>query len=131
MANAQSGTAGSVVFMTGGTATVGAIGEWSLNIEHSPVETTSFGEAWKDYIPSIRGFTGSFSGNHDQSDTQQTALRNSALGGSAIALRLYDSPTHYWSIGTAYITGHSPGISNEGKAETSFDFQGAKTLSYT
>ena len=76
MGNAHSGTAGSVVYMTGGTALVGAIGEWSLSLSHSPVETTTFGEGWQNYIPSIRGFTGSFSGNFDQSDTQQTALRN-------------------------------------------------------
>jgi len=123
MGNAVSGTAGSVVYMTGGTALVGAITEWSLNLSHSPVETTAFGEAWQNYIAGLRNATGSFSGNLDTSDAQQTSLRNAMLGGSAIALRLYDGPSSYWTIGTAFITGHGPSISNSGKGETSFDFQ--------
>ena len=131
MGNALSGTAGSVVYMTGGTAVVGAMTEWSLSLSHSPVETTSFGDQWQNYIPSLRNATGSFSGNYDQADTQQTSLRNAMLGGSAIALRLYDSPTHYWAIGTAYITGHGPSIGNSGKAETSYDFQVSGAPTYT
>ena len=131
MGNAISGTLGSVVYMTGGTAQVGSIKEWSLNISHSPVETTTFGEAWQNYIPSLRNGTGSFSGNADNSDSAQTSLRNALLGGSAIALRLYDGTASYWTVGTAYITGHGPAISNEGKGETSYDFQISGAPSHT
>ena len=131
MGNALSGTAGSVVYMTGGTAVVGSIGEWSLNLSMSPVEVTSFGENWQKYIPGLRGATGSFSGNTDTGDTQQVALRNAMLGGSAVALRLYEAPSQYWIIGTAYITGHGPSISNAGKGETSFDFQISDAVSHS
>ncbi len=120
---ALSGTAGSVVYMTGGTAVVGEMAEWSLDLSHSPVETTAFGDQWQEYIPSLRNATGSFSGNLDTADTQQTALRNAMLGGSAIALRLYVSGANYYNVGTAYLTGNGPSISNDGKAETSYDFQ--------
>lgn len=123
MGNALSGTAGSIVYMTGGTTTAGAIAEWSLSLSHSPVETTTFGDQWQNYIPSLRNATGSFSGNLDTGDAVQGSLISSALGGSAIALRCYVSPTKYYNVGTAYITGHGPSISNDGKAETSFDFQ--------
>jgi hypothetical protein len=123
MANALSGTAGSVVFMTGGTTTVGAITEWSLDLSHSPVETTAFGDGWQTYIPSIRNATGSFSGNFYDSDTAQSSLNASMLAGSAIALRLYVSGTKYYNVGTAYLTGQGVSISNDGKAENSYDFQ--------
>lgn len=123
MGNALSGTLGSVVYMTGGTTTVGAIKEWNLDISHSPVETTTFGDQWQNYIPSLRNATGSFSGNQDTSDTPQGSLISATLGGSAIALRLYVSASKYYNIGTAYITGHGPSVSNDGKAETSYDFQ--------
>lgn len=117
---ALSGTAGSVVL--NGTA-VGEIAEWSLDLRHSPVDVTAFGDNWERYVPSIRGATGSFSGNLDPNSVQQTALRNSMLGGSAVALQLYVSPAAYFNIGTAYLTGMSPAVSVSGKADTSHDFQ--------
>jgi hypothetical protein len=123
MGNALSGTAGSVVYMTGGTTVAGSIKEWKFNISHSPVQTTTFGDVWESFIPSLRNATGSFAGNFDNTDSVQTSLESAMLGGSACAFRLYISPTKYYNVGTAYLTGHGPSISNEGKAETSFDFQ--------
>lgn len=120
---ALSGTAGSVVYTTGGTTNVGEIAEWSLDISHSPVETTAFGDNWADYVPSIRNATGSFSGNFDSTDTAQTSLINAMLGGSAVAMRFYVSPSKYFNVGTAYLTGMSPAISQTGKADQSFTFQ--------
>lgn len=120
---ALSGTAGSVVYTTGGTTNVGEIAEWSLDISHSPVETTAFGDNWADYVPSIRNATGSFSGNFDSTDTAQAALINAMLGGSAVALRCYVSSSKYFNVGTAYLTGMSPAISQTGKADNSFTFQ--------
>lgn len=118
--SALSGTAGSVTI---GTVPVGEIAEWSLDLRHSPVDVTAFGDNWERYVPSIRGATGSFSGNFDDTDTAQSTLRNSMLGGSAVALRLYVSPTKYFNVGTAYLTGMSPAVSVAGKADTGHDFQ--------
>ena len=116
---ALSGTAGSVIV---GTVVCGEIQEWSLDLSHSPVETTAFGDSWQEYIPSIRGATGSFSGNYDTADAQQTVLTSSMLGGSAVALKLYVSGTKYFTLGTTYLTGEGHSISNDGKADVSFDF---------
>jgi len=117
---ALSGTAGSVTI---GTVPVGEIAEWSLDLRHSPVDVTAFGDNWERYVPSIRGATGSFSGNFDDADAAQSTLRNSMLGGSAVALRLYVSPNKYFNVGTAYLTGMSPAVSVAGKADTGHDFQ--------
>jgi hypothetical protein len=117
---ALSGTAGSVVV---GTVNVGEIAEWSLDLSHSPVETTAFGDNWQEYIPSLRGASGSFSGNFDSADTAQTTLTNSMLGGSAIAVKAYVSATKYFNVGTAYLTGQANAISVAGKGDVSWNFQ--------
>lgn len=127
---ALSGTAGSVVYMTGGTTVVGEIAEWSLDINMSPVETTAFGDNWASYIPSIRNATGSFSGNFNHSDTAQSSLMNAMLGGSAVAFRLYVTSSKYFNIGTAYLTGMGPSISQTGKADTSFTFQNSAAVTF-
>ncbi len=128
--SALSGTAGSAVYMTAGTTVIGEISEWSLDFSHSPVDVTSFGDNWERVIPSIRGATGSISGNFDPADTAQLSLINAFLGGSAIALRLYASASKYWDVGTAYSTGMSPAISQAGKADVAYNFKvsGAVTL---
>lgn len=123
MGTPLSGTAGSVVYTTGGTTTVGEISEWSLDLSMSPVETTAFGDNWARYLPSIRNATGSFAGNFDPADAMQTNLVNAMLAGSAIALRLYVSGSKYFNLGTAYVTGLSPSISQAGKADVSYAFQ--------
>lgn len=130
MAGGLSGTAGSVVYMTGGTTIVGGMKEWSLSLSHSPVETTAFGDVWQTYIPSLHNATGSFAGNMDTTDTVQTSLRNAMLAGSAIALRLYVTPANYYNVGTAFLTGNGPAVSNDGKVENSFDFQVSGPVSF-
>lgn len=126
---AFSGTAGSVVYMTGGTTTVSGISEWSLDGSMSPVETTVFGENWDSYVPSVRNATLSFSGNRDDT-AAQSSLVNAFLGGSAIALRLYETSSKYWNVASAYITGMSPSLSVKGKGEMSFSCQVSGTVTY-
>lgn len=127
---ALSGTAGSVVYMTGGTTLIEEMAEWSLDLSHSPVDVTAFGDNWAEYVPSIRNATGSFSGNWDGTATTQGNLNNAMLGGSAVALRLYLNGSKYYNIGVAYLTGQTNGISQTGKADVSWNFQvsGAVTL---
>ncbi len=130
---AKSGLFGSAVITSAGTvpgtATIVGIGEWSISIDHPIVEITAFGDAWQRYLPSIRGWSGSFSGNTD-TDTSQTTLKNAVLGGSVIAMRLYDSATTYWSGTAGYITGNEHSISYDGKGDSGWDFTGDGALAY-
>ena len=130
MGTPLSGTAGSVVYMTGGTVLVGEMSEWSLDISHSPVDATAFGNDWAKYVPSIRNATGAFQGNFDVSDSGQTSLLNALLGGSAIALRLYVNASKYFNIASAYVTGMGPAISQTGKGDTSYSFQNSGTVTF-
>lgn len=130
MATPLSGTGGSVVYMTGGTTLVGEMSEWSLDISHSPVDATAFGNDWAKYVPSIRNATGAFQGNFTTDDSAQTSLLNALLGGSAIALRLYVNATKYFNIASAYVTGMGPAISQTGKADVSYSFQNSGTVTF-
>lgn len=125
---ALSGTAGSVVYMTGGTTLVGELTEWRMDMTMSPVETTAFGDSWNKFIPSTRGATGSFSGNFDPSNGAQGSIVSAMLGGSAIALRLYASASKYFNIGTAYVNSMGPGISQKGKGDIQFGFTASDTV---
>lgn len=126
---ALSGTAGSVVLMPG-TVVIGEIAEWSLDLSHSPVDVTAFGDDWARYVPSIRNATGSLSGNFDSADSGQSSLLQAMLGGSAVAFRLFVSPTKYFNIGTAYLTGVGPSISQTGKGDVSYSFQNSAEVSF-
>lgn len=126
---AFSGTAGSVLYMNGGTATVEGIGEWSLDIQGEAVETTAFGVNWRENIVGIKSYSFSFSGRRDNG-TGQELLHTGILAGSAHQFRLHENATKYWNIGTAIMTGMSPSISYDGRGDTSYDFEGSGPLTY-
>lgn len=128
-AQAISGNAGSVIVYSGTVPTVvGEIAEWSLDISHSPVETTAFGDNWADYVPSIRNATGSFQGNHAEGDAGQVVLDTAILDATSIALDLMMDGSVGYSISKAYLTSKSASISQTGKADTSYNFQNAAAV---
>jgi hypothetical protein len=123
MAGPYSGTAGSVVLVSGGTTLVGWITEWSLDKSLETVDTTSFGNNNRTRIPSIKDATGSFSGSFDDGDTAQSAIITAFENGTFVGLRLYVGTAKYFNIGSAVITGYNPTMSVDGKADISYDFE--------
>lgn len=130
MAGPYSGTAGSVVVVSGGTNLIGWINEWNLDKSMDVVETTSFGNNNATNIPSIKSASGSFSGSFDDADTGQAALVTAFEAGSYIGLRLYEGTAKYWNVGSALLTGLGPSMSVDGKGDMSYDFtaHGASAL---
>lgn len=125
----KTGLGGSVVYMTGGTTLVAKVREWSLDFSNNLVDVTAFTDEWEDVRPGIRGYSGSFSMIAD-TDGSHGTIRAAALAGSAVSLRLYDSSTTYYNIGTAYIEGSSPSVSYDGAAEDSYSFKGSGALTF-
>lgn len=121
-----SGTAGSVVIIVSGTAAVQGINEWSLDIQSPTVEVTEFGQTWDQFVPSVRNWTGSFSGNKHNA---VNSVDNSVLGGSVVTVQFYESATKYWA-GSAYITGMSPSLSLKGKGDITYNIQGHGAITY-
>ena len=133
MAHGLSGTAGKVVWTVNAINTIEEIAEWSLNVSHTPVDVTTFGDAWEHSVPSMRSATGSFSGNHMNgvgNADMQNNVRNSMLGGLAFSLRLYVDTNFYYNIETAYFTGQTDSSSSTGKADASWDFQVSGEVTY-
>lgn len=123
MAGPYSGTAGSVVLVSGGTTLVGWITEWSLDKSLETVDTTSFGNNNRTRIPSIKDATGSFSGSFADDDTAQASIITAFENGTFVGLRLYVGTAKYFNIGSAVITGYNPTMSVDGKADISYDFE--------
>ena len=120
------GTAGSV---THGTAP-GLIGEmktWSLNVAVAELDTSSFGNSWKEFTGGIGEWSGSFEGNADPSDAGQDAMWTNLVAGSLVELRFYMSGTVFYQ-GTAMITSQDVGQSFDGLATQAFNFRGSGTL---
>lgn len=126
---AHSGTAGSVLLLTGGTTTMVGMGEWNLDIQGEAVETTAFGDTWRTNISGVKGFSFSFSGRSD-TDASQALLKAGILGGSVLAFRLHDAPATYWNITGGVFTGMSPTITFDGRGDVSYDFTGTGALTY-
>jgi len=123
MAGPYSGTAGSVVLVSGGTTLVGWVTEWSLDKSLETVDTTSFGNNNRTRIPSIKDATGSFTGSFDDSDTAQSALITAFENGTFVGLRLYVGTAKYFNIGSAVITGYNPTMAVDGKADIEYAFE--------
>lgn len=130
MAGPYSGTAGSVVLVSGGTTLVGWITEWDFSKSMDVVETTSFGNNNRTIIPGIKSGSGSFSGSFDDADTAQAALVTAYEAGTYIGLRLFMGTAKYWNIGSALLTEIGPSMSVDGKEDVgySFDAHGASAL---
>jgi len=123
MAGPYSGTAGSVVLISGGTTLVGWVTEWSLDKSLETVDTTSFGNNNRTRIPSIKDATGSFTGSFDDADTAQSALITAFENGTFVGLRLYVGTAKYFNIGSAVITGYNPTMAVDGKADIEYTFE--------
>jgi hypothetical protein len=126
-----SGLFGSVVVATAGTVKAEGIGEWSLDIAMSSNEVTEFGEAWKTRVAGLREASGSFGGNGVSAGTAQATLREYMMGGTAVELRLYETPTTYWTVGSALLTGMGRSISVSGKLDSTYNFEANGIVSYT
>lgn len=125
----QSGTAGSVVIVSGGTSIVGGVREWSLDVGQDTPEVTVFGDSWRVYIAGLRGYTGSLTLLHDGANTPQGTVRAAILGGSApFEFRFAQGASIY--SGSAIPNSWAPTIAYDGVAEIAAGLQGSGPLAY-
>ena len=117
-----SGTAGTVS-STGGNV-IADVKEWSLDVSHNIVDTTSFGKAWTDNIAAIRSYSGSFSANTSDDSIFENQLVKMETGeNQQLAIRLYLDGSNYFQ-GTILYTGIATNTDYSGNAQTSFNFTG-------
>lgn len=123
-----SGTAANVK-TGGGSGTVDEIKEWTLDVSLNVVDVSSFGDVWNENIPSIRSFTGSFSGNYSDLDADQLAFQNKILDGETVTFRFYLNADSYF-FGTALVTGHSVSIGYDGAAQLTHNLTGTFSVTF-
>lgn len=124
-----SGTAGSVAFVSGGTAVLTGAYSWSLDISQETPEVTAFGDSWGVFLPGIRSWTATIELIKDAALAVQGSVHAMITGGSAAAVfRFYEAGTVY--SGSALVTGASPEISYDDKAVISYDLQGSGPLTF-
>lgn len=125
-----SGTAGSVVIVTGGTPIVTGVHEWSLDIGQDLPEVTAFGDQWRVKVNGIKEWSGSFGMHKDAAGTAQDWVRGAILGGSAAIVFRFAAGANYYS-GSAFPSSAGPEIAYDGVWEDSYDIEGTGALSYT
>ncbi len=111
-----------------GSDQVAEIKSWSLEITSDTVDASIIGTAWRKNQATIKGWSGSFDGFWDETDTNgQGALS----AGATVTLNLHpegdDSGDTFWS-GDAIITSISYNASFDGIVEASFSFTGTGAL---
>lgn len=126
---AIAGKGGKVTLSTNDVANITT---WSVDLEFGMTDITALGDNWKEQLPTLKGWTGSFEGSWDAEDdtSGQVALQTAALANTKVALRFYVNSTNYYS-GNAYITGMSVETPVDDKVSISFDFIGDGAVSYT
>jgi predicted secreted protein len=112
------------------TNTVAELKDWSLEVSQDYVDTTAFGDTFREQTPTFASWSASASGSWDITDTNgQAALQTAWLAGSTVTPRFYVDSTHYYS-GLAYVSANiSAAVDNV--VTISYSFTSAGALTYT
>jgi len=88
-----------VVYMSttaSGTATVICLSKWSLDANTEKIETTSFCDANRVYIPTLKATAGTLSGFWDAADDKLFQAADSVDGCKLYLYPTKNIPTKYW-----------------------------------
>lgn len=127
-----SGKDGSVALYYGDTEyPIAEMDEWTITVTTDSEPSESFGDEWHENAPTLRTWTGSFSGRLDLTDTTgQGYIQNIILGNvAAVTGRFHVNGTSYYS-GDLYISTEALAAAVSGLVTGSFDFQGTGALTY-
>lgn len=112
---------------------------WSLSMGAGTADVTGFGLNSKEFVHTLREWSGSLSGTFDRSDTDQADIFAVLHGSSTTGLVSYTAKfylstlttdTRYFS-GPVKFTNGSVNSAVADKVSASFDFQGSSNLSWT
>jgi len=126
----HSGTQGSVVYSTSsGTAgtLVAGMKSWTMNIEAEELDTSSFGQSWRNFDAGIKAWGGTFEGNKDGTDAVQNLIWTNLLAGTKAEATFYMGTIDRY-YGTIIVLGEEPTQTFDGFGETSYTFRGDGTL---
>jgi len=128
----MAGTAGKKGKVMLGVNAVSALNNWSLELGLDTLETTAFGDEWKNFIAGLKEWSASAEGAYNvHTDTDgQAALQNAFLNGTEVDLKLYVNSTNYYG-GQAIISSLSVEDPVDDIVTISIEFQGNGALAYS
>lgn len=128
----MAGTAGKKGKVMIGANAVTALNSWSLELGLDTLETTAFGDDWKNFIAGLKEWSASAEGAYNvHTDANgQAALQNAFLNGTEVDLKLYVNNTNYYG-GQAIISSLSVEDPVDDVVSISIEFQGNGALAYT
>ena len=113
--------------------TVGRIRSWSMTISKDPLETTTLGVHDRNYVPGLRGSTGTAELMYDPSEGQAASLLNSILSNSDDAATsvgfVLDTAGGKSLSCSAFLTSVSPSVSVGAIQVCSVSFQVSGAIS--
>ena len=103
---------------------------WSLDIGQEMVDTTSFGDTFREQTATFATWSATAKGNYDITDTTgQLLLHTAVLAGSVVSdVRFYVDGTHYY-WGPAYVSA-AISAAVDGIVEVNWTFAAAGALAY-
>ena len=122
------GSGGYVVFSNG--SIVDGIKTWSLDAASAHLNASDFTKSWVDTDGGVKEWSGSFEGNFDDTDPQQTTLWDNLIGGGKGFLMLGMSASHQF-MGTVVMTSHGPSHSFDSLGAATWNFKGHGPLVIT
>ena len=122
----HSGTQGSVVYnSSNGTigTLVGGMKSWTVTVEAEELDTSSFGQDWRNFDAGIKQWGGTFQGNKEGAGTIQNLVWTNLLAGTKAEATLYAGTIDRY-YGTVIILGEEITQTFDNFAETSYNFRG-------
>lgn len=124
---AITGSSGAVYI---GTNKVGEMSQWTLDCKADNKEVTNFdSNGWKEFLATLKEWSGKFEGNFISSDAGQQAIITAFQGGTTVSLKLNIDSTK--NISGNALVNFSIETPFDDKVKFSADFQGTGPLTFT
>ncbi len=113
-----------------GANTVALLNEWELNPTSDILDTTAFGNSWKEKLAGLKDWTVKASGFYDFTDTNgQKALWDAFNNGTTVSLVLSPDGTQTFT-GSALVKSPPIKSSVDSTVSVEFDLEGTGALTY-
>ena len=129
---AVTGKGGTITYDGGSVAT---IGNWTIDVDNSLHDITSFttsGAQWREWVDGLSGWTGAMSGTFDSASTGQDDAFGDALSPASKAVVFGLDQTAGGKLsGNVYISALSVGTDIDAPVDVAWTFQGTGALAYS
>lgn len=114
-----------------GSNAMAYIDNYNLTLNSGTAETNSLGKNYKEFIPTVKDWSGSASGTLDKTDPAQDAALTMMAGSGAVTVQSAEFALGSATLeGSVILTSISIGAAHGDKVTFSVNFQGTGVLAY-